>query len=205
MVTRSFLILAFLCVIGTAIEAQDRHDWQSLAQLQAGDKIRLSLKTGPVTGVFQTWTPEQVTAGTVTARKRGCAQDRALPSWRFGTRQTRRHRRTDRIWRRVCHRRRYYGRLPPGPVWPLHLTRTRRRGSRRRRRGRRRRNRSAASSTQQGTYLFGQITCRLLQPAFCLLPACLLLRCLLSASRLLPAASCLQNLLLPPSHGTMEV
>ena len=69
MMTRSFLILAFLCAIGIAIEAQDRHDWQSLAQLQPGDKIRLSLKTGPVTGVFQTWTPEQVTAGTVTARK----------------------------------------------------------------------------------------------------------------------------------------
>jgi hypothetical protein len=48
--TRSFLILAFLCVIATAIEAQDRHDWQSLAQLQAGDKIGLSLKTGPVWG-----------------------------------------------------------------------------------------------------------------------------------------------------------
>jgi len=66
---RSFLILAFLYAVGTAIEAQDRHDWQSLAQLQAGDKIRLSLKSGPVTGVFQTWTPEQVTAGTVTAQK----------------------------------------------------------------------------------------------------------------------------------------
>jgi hypothetical protein len=69
MMTRSFLIRVFLCAIGPVIEAQDRHDWQSLAQLQPGDKVRLSLKTGPVTGVFRAWTPEQVTAGTVTARK----------------------------------------------------------------------------------------------------------------------------------------
>ncbi len=69
MMTHSFLIPVFLCAIGTAIEAQDRHDWQSLAQLQVGDKISLSLKTGPVTGAFQTWTPDQVTIGTVTARK----------------------------------------------------------------------------------------------------------------------------------------
>src|ERR1035438_2458841 len=66
---RSFLILGLLCAPPAAIDAQDRHDWQSLAQLQAGDRIRLSLKTGPVTGVFQTWTPEQVTAGTVIAKK----------------------------------------------------------------------------------------------------------------------------------------
>ena len=66
---RSFLILALLSAPPAAIDAQDRHDWQSLAQLQAGDRIRLSLKTGPVTGVFQTWTPEQVTAGTVIAKK----------------------------------------------------------------------------------------------------------------------------------------
>jgi hypothetical protein len=65
---RSFLILAAVCSL-TALHAQDRHDWQSLAQLRPGDNIRLSLKTGPVTGVFQAWTPEQVTAGTVTARK----------------------------------------------------------------------------------------------------------------------------------------
>lgn len=66
---RSYLILAVVCWLGTAVHAQDRRDWQSLAQLQPGDKIRLSLKTGPVIGVFQTWTPEQVTAGTLTARK----------------------------------------------------------------------------------------------------------------------------------------
>jgi|SRR5580704_18262509 hypothetical protein len=65
---RSFLILAAICSI-TALHAQDRHDWQSLAQLRPGDNIRLSLKTGAATGAFQAWTPEQVTAGTVVARK----------------------------------------------------------------------------------------------------------------------------------------
>ena len=49
--------------------AQDRHDWQSLGQLQPGDRIRLSLKAGPFNGAFQTWTPQQVIAGTVTVRR----------------------------------------------------------------------------------------------------------------------------------------
>jgi len=66
---RSFLTLAFLCAFGAAANAQDRHDWQSLAQLQTGDRIRLSLKTGPVEGAFRSWTPQQVTAGTLIARK----------------------------------------------------------------------------------------------------------------------------------------
>jgi len=64
-----FLILALLCTFPAVVEAQDRHDWQSLAQLQAGDNIRLFLKTGPVSGLFQAWTPQQVTAGTTTAKK----------------------------------------------------------------------------------------------------------------------------------------
>jgi hypothetical protein len=67
-----FLTVVFIFVLGTAAWGQDRHDWQSLAQLQAGDRIRLSLKTektGPVTAAFQNWTPQQVTAGTVTARR----------------------------------------------------------------------------------------------------------------------------------------
>ena len=66
---RSFLMVALISALGSAAHGQDRHDWQSLGQLQAGDKIRLSLKTGPVTGVFQNWTPQQVTAGTATAQK----------------------------------------------------------------------------------------------------------------------------------------
>ena len=66
---RSFLLVALMCVLGNAAGGQDRHDWQSLAQLQAGDRIRLSLKTGPVDGAFQSWTPQEVTAGTVTAKK----------------------------------------------------------------------------------------------------------------------------------------
>src|SRR5579863_5173882 len=52
---RSFLTLALLCALGTA-EARDRHDWQSLALLKAGDRIYLSLKSGPVEGTFQSWT-----------------------------------------------------------------------------------------------------------------------------------------------------
>jgi hypothetical protein len=58
-----------MCALGTAAAGQDGHDWQSLAQLQAGDRIRLSLKTGPVDGAFQNWTSQEVTAGTVTAKK----------------------------------------------------------------------------------------------------------------------------------------
>lgn len=62
----ALLIFALVC----SADGQDRHDWQSLAKLQAGDRIRLALKTGPATtAVFQTWTPQEVTAGTVTARK----------------------------------------------------------------------------------------------------------------------------------------
>ena len=79
---RSFLILAAVCSISSAVHAQDRRDWQSLAQLQPGDKIRLSLKTGPVTEVFQSWTPEQVTAGTVTAKKEDVLQ---IERYRPGT------------------------------------------------------------------------------------------------------------------------
>jgi hypothetical protein len=62
-------LLAVVCWLGMAAAAQDRHDWQSLAQLQAGEKVRLTLKTGPVEGPFQNWTPQQVTAGTVIARR----------------------------------------------------------------------------------------------------------------------------------------
>ena len=66
---RSCIKLVLICALGAAADAQDRHDWQSLGQLQPGDRLHLSLKTGPANGVFQTWTPEQVTAGTVTARR----------------------------------------------------------------------------------------------------------------------------------------
>jgi hypothetical protein len=65
----SFLTLVLLSALGTVAAGQDRRDWQSVAQLRAGDRIRLSLKTGPVEGAFQNWTAQQVTAGTVTARR----------------------------------------------------------------------------------------------------------------------------------------
>lgn len=69
MMGHSFLTFSLLCVLATTADGRDRHDWQSLAQLHAGDRILLSLKTGPVDAVFQAWTSEQVTAGTVMARK----------------------------------------------------------------------------------------------------------------------------------------
>jgi len=64
-----FLTLVLIGALATAAEGQDRHDWQSLARLQAGDRIRLTLKTGPVTAPFQNWTPQQVTAGPMTAKR----------------------------------------------------------------------------------------------------------------------------------------
>jgi hypothetical protein len=66
---RFLLALLVVSAVGSAAQGQDRHDWQSLSGLQAGDRIRVSLKTGPVDGVFQSWTPEQVTVGTTTARR----------------------------------------------------------------------------------------------------------------------------------------
>jgi hypothetical protein len=62
---RPLLILA----LGCAAHAQDHHDWQSLTKLQAGDKIRLTLKTGSSTDAFQSFTPEELKAGMLTAKK----------------------------------------------------------------------------------------------------------------------------------------
>jgi hypothetical protein len=70
-----FLLLA---LVGT-VQAQDRHDWQSLTKLQAGDKIRLTLKTGASTDVFQSFTPEELKASAFTAKK-----DDVLKVERFG-------------------------------------------------------------------------------------------------------------------------
>ena len=66
---RSFLKLLLICALAGAADGQDRHDWQSLSRLQAGDRVRVSLKTGPVNGAFQNWTPQEVTVGTVTAKR----------------------------------------------------------------------------------------------------------------------------------------
>ena len=72
---RPLLLLALVC---TAL-GQDRHDWQSLSKLQAGDKIHLTLKSGSSTEVFQSFTPEELKAGTLTAKK-----DDVLNIERFG-------------------------------------------------------------------------------------------------------------------------
>jgi hypothetical protein len=66
---RSFLTFVLTLGLSTVAVAEDRHDWQSLGKLHPGDKIRLSLTTGPVEGAFQAWTPQQVTAGTITAKR----------------------------------------------------------------------------------------------------------------------------------------
>jgi hypothetical protein len=66
---RPFLRLWLLCTLIAATYGQDRHDWQSVSRLQAGDLVRLSLKAGPVDGVFQNWTPQEVRVGTVTAKR----------------------------------------------------------------------------------------------------------------------------------------
>ncbi len=65
---RSFLTLALLCALGGA-EARDRHDWQSLALLKAGDRISVSLKSGPVEGAFESWTADELSAGAASAKK----------------------------------------------------------------------------------------------------------------------------------------
>ena len=64
-----FPALVLICAIGIA-DAQDRRDWQALSRLQTGDNIGVLVRSGPpVKGVFQSWTPQQITAGTLTARK----------------------------------------------------------------------------------------------------------------------------------------
>jgi len=69
------------CALSVAAYGQDRHDWQSLARLHSGDRVGLSLKTGPVDGVFQNWTPEEVTVGTVVAKREDV---RKLERYRHG-------------------------------------------------------------------------------------------------------------------------
>ncbi len=57
------------CVLSAAAFGQDRHDWQSVSRLQTGDRVRVSLKTGHVEGQFQSWTPQDATVGTVSAKR----------------------------------------------------------------------------------------------------------------------------------------
>lgn len=64
----SGLILLLACAMACA--AQDRDNWQSLSQLRTTDTVRVSLTTrAPFTAQFQSWTPEQITVGTVSAKK----------------------------------------------------------------------------------------------------------------------------------------
>ena len=66
---RSFFALILLCALGAAAQGQGRHDWQSVSRLHSGDRVRVSLKTGPVIGELQSWSPQGVTVGTITARR----------------------------------------------------------------------------------------------------------------------------------------
>jgi hypothetical protein len=65
----SFTKLIVLSAIAAAAQGQDRHDWQSLARLNSGDRVRMHLKTGALSGTFQNWTAQGVTVGTVTAKR----------------------------------------------------------------------------------------------------------------------------------------
>ena len=64
-----FLRLTLGCLLGTAAFGQDLHDWQSASRLQTGDRVRLSLKSGHVDGVFEKWTPQDVQVGTVVTKR----------------------------------------------------------------------------------------------------------------------------------------
>jgi hypothetical protein len=65
------LLLAFAAFLAVPVcAAQDRSDWQSVAKVQPGTKVRLSLKSHQtVTDDFKGSTAEQVTVGTVIARR----------------------------------------------------------------------------------------------------------------------------------------
>jgi hypothetical protein len=64
-------LLAFVASLAVAAcAAQDRSDWQSVAKVQPGTKVRLSLKSHQtVTDDFKGSTAEQVTVGTVVAKR----------------------------------------------------------------------------------------------------------------------------------------
>ncbi len=61
--------LMLLSALVAAAHGQDRHDWQSVSQLQAGERVHLSLIMGSVNGAFHAWTAQDVTVGTVTAKR----------------------------------------------------------------------------------------------------------------------------------------
>jgi hypothetical protein len=66
---RLILKLMLLSALVAPAQGQDRHDWKSLSRLHPGDRVRVVLKSGPVEGEFQNWTPEEATFGTVTAKR----------------------------------------------------------------------------------------------------------------------------------------
>jgi hypothetical protein len=83
---RLILELLLFGVLVAPAQGQDRHDWKSLARLHPGDRVRLSLKTGPVNGTFQNWTPQDLTVGTVTAKREDVLK---IKRYRHGSRAKR--------------------------------------------------------------------------------------------------------------------
>jgi hypothetical protein len=59
-----------LFIAGLTGSAQIAQNWDSLGTLHPGDQVRVSLKaSAPVNGEFQSFTPQQVRVGAVTAAK----------------------------------------------------------------------------------------------------------------------------------------
>src|SRR5690348_3207079 len=66
---RQLLNALLLCALAMACAGQSTKDWDSLGKLQPGDTVRVTSKTGTTEGSFRSWTPQDVTVGTVTSRK----------------------------------------------------------------------------------------------------------------------------------------
>jgi len=67
-------LLLWLLYVAVAA-AQDLRDWNSLARLKPGDDVRIALKSRkPVSGAFQSFTPEQIALSTATAQKADVAR-----------------------------------------------------------------------------------------------------------------------------------
>ncbi len=72
-VLRSFtaFLLSLTLLVATPLSAaQPSHDWQhAIGQLRPGDHLRLSLKTGPIDGLFTSSTAQDITVDSTTTPK----------------------------------------------------------------------------------------------------------------------------------------
>ena len=77
----TFLWAGLSLSLATALAAQNPSDWNNVAHIQQGEKVTLSVSNrGPVTGAFQSWTPEQVTVANVSANKQDVVRVELLQS-----------------------------------------------------------------------------------------------------------------------------